>query len=470
MASKMHPKIIQGGMGIAVSQWKLAKAVSQIGHLGVVSGTGLDNVVTRRLQDGDLDGSIRRALEHFPVAEWAQSMLKTYFRPEGRQGQPYRRVPLHKGLGHFPTQMLTVLSAFVEVFLAKEGHLGKIGINLLTKIQTHTLPSLYGAVLAGVDYVLMGAGIPRQIPEVLDQFAQGERASLKLDVAGANPDAPFHLEFDPSAIGMHLTRKRPDFLPIVSSNALATMLARKSPGSIAGFIVEGPTAGGHNAPPRGRLTLDDRGEPIYGEKDTVDLEQLKTLGLPFWLAGSMGSPEALRHALSQGAEGIQVGTLFAYTQESGFSPELKSEVLAQVQEGSAHVKTDVRASPTGFPFKVVGIPGTLSSEDVYLERKRVCDIGYLREACITPAGKLDFRCPAEPTDTYIAKGGAPEDAVGRKCLCNALMSSVGLGQIQRSGVEPSLVTSGDDLVEMGPFLNRYGTHYSAKDVIDYLEG
>jgi len=66
------------------------------------------------------------------------------------------------------------------VFLAKEGHDGLVGINYLEKIQLPTLPSLYGAMLANVDYVLMGAGIPRAIPGALDHLAQGEPAQLKI--------------------------------------------------------------------------------------------------------------------------------------------------------------------------------------------------------------------------------------------------------------------------------------------------
>ncbi|MFX4805988.1 hypothetical protein ABTB42_20590, partial [Acinetobacter baumannii] len=67
-----------------------------------------------------------------------------------------------------PLLELTVVANFVEVWLAKQGHNSPIGINLLEKIQVPTVPSLFGAMLAGVDYVLMGAGIPRQIPGVLD--------------------------------------------------------------------------------------------------------------------------------------------------------------------------------------------------------------------------------------------------------------------------------------------------------------
>ena len=49
-------RLIQGGMGVYVSNWRLARAVSELGHLGVVSGTCLDTVLIRRLADGDPGG------------------------------------------------------------------------------------------------------------------------------------------------------------------------------------------------------------------------------------------------------------------------------------------------------------------------------------------------------------------------------------------------------------------------------
>ena len=63
------PKLIQGGMGVAISDWRLAKAVSQLGQLGVVSGTGVSRVLASRLMDGDLSGNVRRALANFSLPE-----------------------------------------------------------------------------------------------------------------------------------------------------------------------------------------------------------------------------------------------------------------------------------------------------------------------------------------------------------------------------------------------------------------
>src|SRR5512138_414703 len=90
------PMIIQGGMGIAVSDWKLARAVSLRGQLGVVSGTCIDSVFIRRLQDGDIGGHIRRAMERFPLPDVSADALRKYFLPEGRNGAPYKLLPVWK--------------------------------------------------------------------------------------------------------------------------------------------------------------------------------------------------------------------------------------------------------------------------------------------------------------------------------------------------------------------------------------
>lgn len=468
-----EPIIIQGGMGTAVSNWKLARAVSLMGQLGVVSGTALDNVMARRLQAGDPDGSMRWALERFPAKGIARRILKRYFIEGGKpKGTPFKSVPMFSLDPPEELVELAVAANFAEVFLAKENHKGLVGINYLEKIQLPTLPSLYGALLAGVDYVLMGAGIPRAVPAVLDQLAQHAKAILKINVQGAAPGDEFHSAFDPRQILKPAQPlKRPRFLAIVSSETLAITLARKSQGRVDGFVVEGSTAGGHNAPPRGPLQLSEKGEPVYGPKDQVDLGGIKAIGLPFWLAGSYGNPQKLKEALAQGAAGIQVGTLFAYCEESGLSEDIKRRVIQKILAGKAKVFTDPVASPTGFPFKVVQLEGTLSEAEVYAGRSRVCDLGYLRTAHKRKDGTVGYRCPGEPVDTYVQKGGKEEDTRGRKCLCNGLMSNIGLGQSQKNDYEEKpLITSGDSLGCVGVFFRDGRRSYTAGDVIQYLLG
>lgn len=465
------PKIIQGGMGAGVSSWKLARAVSSLGQLGVVSGIALDTLLARRLQDGDGEGNVRRALESFPVREMAERIWQKYFVADGKApDEPYQTVPMHSVKDTRTLSELCIVGNFVEVFLAREGHDNPVGINYLEKIQLPHLPSIYGAMLAGVTCVLMGAGIATRIPGVLDRLANHQPVSYELQVTGNEGQDAVVALFDPAEFFDGLPPlPRPRFLPIISSNVLATTMIKRSNGRVDGFIVEGPTAGGHNAPPRGQLRLNDAGEPQYGEKDEVDLDKLGSLGLPFWLAGGQATRKKLQEALALGAAGVQVGTAFALCEESGLRDDLKSEILREATAGHARILTDRLASPTGFPFKVAQLTGTLSEPAVYETRQRVCDLGFLREVFRKPDGQIGYRCAAEPVDAYVAKGGDAEATEGRKCLCNALLANVGMGQIRRDGtIELPLVTAGDDISTIARFIRPGESTYSARDVIEAL--
>lgn len=460
-------------MGVGVSNWRLARAVSQHGHLGVVSGTALSTVLVRRLQDGDAGGHVRRALAQCPLRDAARSIAARYFLPDGRQAtQPYRSTPLFSLTPSDELVALTVVANFVEVWLAKEGHPGVVGLNLLEKIQLPTLASLYGALLAGVDYVLMGAGIPRAIPGVLDQLAAGQNVELRIAVEGETAGTEHRLVFDPARFaGAPAPRlHRPRFLAVVSSSALAATLVRKSQGRVDGLVVEGVSAGGHNAPPRGPQQLNARGEPVYGPRDEADLGAIRALGVPFWLAGSYARPERLGSALALGATGVQIGTAFAFCEESGLQPELKLSVLQRSVGEGVQLRTDPRASPTGMPFKVVAVEGTVSEAAVYERRVRNCDLGYLRQPYQKADGSVGYRCPAEPEADFIRKGGDPADAVGRKCLCNGLMAAVGLGQSLADGIEPAIVTAGEDVRDLRRFLEDGRLSYRAADVLRFVLG
>lgn len=472
-----YPAIIQGGMGAGISNWRLARAVSRLGQLGVVSGTALDVILARRLQDGDPGGHMRRGLDHFPFPAMADRIWQRYYIPGGKApSAAYQARPSHTESGPREVRELCMAANFVEVFLAREGHANPVGINYLEKIQLPHLASLYGAMLAGVDYVLVGAGIPLKFPGLLDRFAGHEAASYPLDVAGEQNGRTATMTFDPRE---YMERdleplKRPKFLAIIASNTLATTMMKKANGRVDGFIVEGPTAGGHNAPPRGKLQLSAAGEPLYGERDHVDLFKLSELKAPFWLAGGYGFPEKFDEALAAGAAGIQVGTAFEFCAESGLRQDYKQALLRKAVCGEARVSTDPVASPTSFPFKVAHLEGTNSEPEIYAARPRICDLGFLREAYRTAEGEIDFRCAAEPVTTYLAKGGNLEDTQGRKCLCNALLANIGHPQI-RSGkhLETGLVTSGDSLPEIGRVLAARlpaagALTYTAADVVAHL--
>ncbi len=459
-------------MGVAVSGWRLAGTVSRLGQLGVVSGTALAVVLARALQLGDPGGELRHALSRFPYPDMAARVLDAWFIPGGKPASaPFKLTPMPTLNPSRSLLDLTVIANFVEVFLARVGHQGQVGINFLEKIQLPTLPSLYGAMLAGVDYVLMGAGIPRYIPGAIDALARGETARIRIDVEGAAPEEEHFSSFDPAEFcgGRPPALNRPFFLAIVSSATLAMTLAKKANGRVDGFVVEGPTAGGHNAPPRGPLQLTATGEPLYGSRDQAELNKIEALGLPFWLAGGYGRPGGLAKALELGAAGIQVGTPFAFSEESGISPEIKRQAIALSRAEKASVFTDPLASPTGFPFKIAQLDDTLSDTAQYKARTRICDLGYLRHLYRKQDGSVGYRCPAEPVEDFVLKGGDISATTGRKCVCNGLPATVGMAQVRQDGAEElPLVTAGDDVALIASFLSPGADTYSAADVLRIL--
>jgi len=459
-------------MGAGVSEWRLANAVARCGQLGVVAGTALDVILARRLQMGDPEGHVRRAMDAFPFPEIAKRVMDRYFIEGGKaQDKPFKSKPSPSATPGRALNELTVTANFIEVFLAKEGHSGTVGVNYLEKIQLPTLPSIFGAMLAGVSTVCMGAGIPLAIPGILDRLAMGKAVELRLDIIGALPGESIVTRFDPAEFigGPAPILTRPKFLAIVSTGIVANVMLKKASGKVDGFVIEAATAGGHNAPPRGKGPLSDEGEPVYGPRDLPKFEEFRGFGVPFWLAGSRAAPEGLRDALEVGATGIQVGTAFAFSEESGMDATWKAKILQMSRKGTARVFTDPIASPTGFPFKVIQLDGTLSHPSTNNKRRRVCDLNYLRHGYRKEDGSIGWRCPSEPVDDYIRKGGKEEDTVGRKCICNGLLSNISLGQVRKDGnTEPAIFTSGDDVATVARFLAPGATSYKAADVIEHL--
>ncbi|MCX5786792.1 MAG: nitronate monooxygenase [Elusimicrobia bacterium] len=464
--NRPDPVIISGGMGVHISCWQMARIASMMGVLGVVSGTALEIVYPRLLQNGDPGGHIRKAFDELArrqpaLAEPLGRVIEKYYIKGGKPAdKPFKAVPFAKlariegpaGLDSFwessrELQVLTIAANFTEVWLAKEGHNGPVGINFLRKVERPLPYALYGAILAGADYVLVGAGSPPELPGMIESLCRHQPASLPLKVQGTRSDrGEFFVTLRPETIGCGGAElKRPKFLAIVASFGLAQSLASNAKTRPYGFVVEGPQAGGHNAPPA-RMQFDDRGQQIleYTEHDRADIGAIAGLGLPFWLAGSYATPERLREALGKGAAGVQIGTAAALSGQSGMEPELRKRALQMAVRNELVVK-DTMVSPTGFPFKVAQIPGTISDKAVYSSRKRVCDICLLQTNYVTPEGGLGYRCPAELVSDFTAKGGRAQNTVGRACLCNGLLAAAGLAQIRADGyVEPPIVTLGDD--------------------------
>ena len=341
--TKVLPQIIQGGMGVAVSNWKLAKAVSQHGGMGVVSGTAIDAVLIRRLESGDEGGDVRRALAAFPNQETANHILEKYFIEGGKAADvSYSNAPKLLINASRHSNDLLIVGAFVEVWLAKEGHNGSVGINFLEKIQMGSAAGIIGAMIAKVDYVIMGAGIPREIPRFITEIAQKKASYITIDIVNGESE---RITLDPAEF-IDVTKfefVRPMFLAIIISDILAAYLARDESSRPDGFIIEGPSAGGHNAPPRGKIEFDADNEPIYGPRDLANLEKMQKYGYPYWLAGGFGARGKLQEALDLGAVGVQVGTLFALCSDSGFTDKIRNQILDTLRDGTFEIHTDMLA-------------------------------------------------------------------------------------------------------------------------------
>ena len=469
--TKALPQIIQGGMGVAVSNWELAKAVSQHGGMGVVSGTAIDAVLIRRLESGDKGGDVRRALASFPNQETAKHIIEKYFIEGGKAADTsYSNAPKLLIDASRHSNDLLIAGAFVEVWLAKEGHDGPVGINFLEKIQMGSAAGILGAMLADVDYIIMGAGIPREIPRFITEIAQKKPSFITVDVVGGEAQ---RIVIDPAEF-VDITKiefKRPMFLAIIISDILAAYLARDESSRPDGFIIEGPSAGGHNAPPRGKIEFDAENEPIYGPRDLANLEKMQKYGYPYWLAGGFGARGKLKDALAVGAVGVQVGTLFALSQDSGFTDQIRNQVLNSLRDGTFEIHTDMKASPTGFPIKIVSAPGTTAMPDVFAARPKLCDMGYLREPVLLKSGRVDYRCPSEPEKPYLKKDGTMEETVGRKCLCNGLFANIGLGQHRRDGYdEAPIITLGSDVDGCRELAKEFPSGWSAAQAVDFIAG
>jgi len=470
-------KIIQGGMGAGVSGYTLANAVSsEDDAMGVVSGTALDVIMARRLQQGNTE--VRDALLEYPDKEFAQKVIDRYFVDGGKteEGFKAKQFPAFIAdenrdirLSNPNLEKLIAAANFVEVRLAKKGHNNPVGINYLHKIQWPLMPSIYGAMLAGVDHILIGAGFPTEVPAVLESLAEGEVSRMRVPLFTGEKD--YHLLFDPKGVLDTSTRLEvPGFIGIVGNH-----LGVKGLKDVDGYIFEGPPAGGHNAPAREK-GLTDAGEPRYGPKDDINYKLLEGLlsknaegrGVvqPFWLAGSYAN--RLGEAIELGARGIQVGTIAAFSRESGLYGQLRRHALQEIMKG-AQVFTDPRASPSGFPFKILRADGTLAIPELYEGRERICNLGYLIDLGLRGDGSVFTRCPAEPIVDYIKKGGEQDDTLGRMCLCNSLMADIGIGSVYKGVPERPLVTSGVYLGDVKAMVDSHGLDYSVKDALNYIK-
>lgn len=186
---------------------------------------------------------------------------------------------------------------------------------------------------------------------------------------------------------------------------------------------------------------------------------------PFWVAGSYGTRAEARAA---GAAGVQVGTAFALAEDSGLTTQRRGDLRARATTGTLAVRTDPVASPTGFPFKVAQLPGTLADAEVYGARRGLCDLSHLRTPYQTESGGVGYRCPGEPVHMYARRGrrgghGRPLLPVPRPHRRRRAGSDPA-----RRVDEPALVTLGSDLDGVRELAARHPDGWTGLDVVAWL--
>lgn len=164
-----------------------------------------------------------------------------------------------------------------------------------------------------------GVNIPLMYPEIesLMQLVVEEHVPIVFTSAG-----------NPKTWTDYLHRHGIVVAHVVSSSRFARKCEEAG---VDAIVAEGFEAGGHN-----------------GREETTTLclvpEVRKVTSLPLLAAGGIGSGAAIVAAQALGADGVQIGTRFALTEESSAHPDFKSHCLA-LNEGDTQL-TLKQLSPT----------------------------------------------------------------------------------------------------------------------------
>lgn len=315
---KISVPIIQGGMGVGVSLHPLASAVAKEGGIGIISSACLDRLVSKR----------------------NKKKVNTYE------------------------------AAYEEVSLSKAGR-GFAGINIMVALVRDYEDSVRGAIDAGADFIISGAGLPLGLPAIQPP---GDTA----------------------------------LIPIVSSARALELICRKwerlgyRPDAV---VLEGPLAGGH---------LGFKIDQIYIESNRLEnlLPPVKDMAIkygnfPVIVAGGVYTHNDILKFLKMGADGVQMGTRFLATEESSATVEYKQAVVDAKEEDI--IIAEKPASPCGLPFRVI------KQSPMYVSGlKRLREPKCNKGAVLLKDEKGKFtRCSAK------------EDNENFFCICNGLLSSAG---------------------------------------------
>ncbi len=276
--------LVQGGMGVGVSAHRLAGSVAALGGVGTLSSVDL-----------------RR---HHP-----DLMAQTG----------------HLGAGEDTKRLIDAANLEAlrrEIRAARELAQGRglLAINVMRAVSEYA-SSVRCALENGIDAVVVGAGLPLDLPELAQDHPHTALVPILSDARGVQ------------LIVKKWERKK------------------RLPDAI---VIEHPRlAGGH----LGAAKIADLDDPRFDFENVIpqSLEFLKAAGIekeiPLIAAGGIRSFEDIARLQSLGAAAVQLGTPFAVTEEGDAHPEFK-RVLAQAREDEMVEFTSV----AGLPARAVATP------------------------------------------------------------------------------------------------------------------
>lgn len=243
---------------------------------------------------------------------------------------------------------------------------GIIGFNIMVATKQYAL-YVKEAIQAGADIIISGAGLPISLPEL----AKGARTKIAPIVSTAK-----------------------------SAMVICKMWDRKYQKAPDLVVIEGPLAGGHLGFGPEQLTeygADTQDVAATYRKDDYDKEILEIIKvvkgyeekygqhIPVVVAGGIYDHSDVEHAISLGADGVQVGTRFVTTEECDAPMSYKQAYIDATQEDIVITKSPVgmpgRAIKNAFLKSVKGEPAKIDHCYRCLEHCNPANIPY----CITKA-------------------------------------------------------------------------------------
>ena len=282
--------IVQGGMGVGISAHRLAGTVASLGALGTISSVDL------RRHHPDLMERTGRSRDKQLIND------------------------------------VNLIALDREIKAARElsGGNGAIAVNVMKAVEQYP-EYIRQSCESGADAVVVGAGLPLDLPDLTNEFPRTAIIPILSDVRG---------------IAVILKK---------------WMRKNRLPDAI---VIENPRfAGGH----LGAATADRLNDPIYAFPTVLEGARalLRELGLekeniPLITAGGINSHEQFKELISLGANAVQMGTPFAVSEEGDAHPNFK-RVLAEAKPEDIVTFMSV----AGLPARAVRTPWLAN----YLEKE-----------------------------------------------------------------------------------------------------